>query len=468
MKLYRNAIILLVIVALLVGAYFLVRNMKTEDEPLAENETSEKLTDYAIDAIESVTLNNTDGTFVIVKKDQDWALSSPADLRYDSAILSSIATNAAAITTSKEIEANAADLSIYGLDKPAKVTVKTTDGKETVVEIGNPTATKSGYYVKLAGTNKVYTVDSYAGNLLTAGRNVMRKTAMFDFTSDKIKSLAMSRNGEILFASAFDEKESVWTMTTPIKGTVNESAVSPMLEALATTSITEFVESDPKDLSLYGLDKPKYEFVFNAEGKEYKLMLGDDKLKNYEIYAKLEGSDEVYAISLTTYTFLDKPLKEILRIFAYIVNIDQVKSIDLIMDGKTTSITIDVYKDAEGNKDYDKDKFYINGIDATGKDEEGSQPFRKLYQAFVGVGLDEIDTEGKPEGAADITIDYTLVDGSKMKVEFIPKDENLYYVVKNGEYANILVKQRNKVDFGIEGVRQAYKAMMDFLEKQGN
>jgi hypothetical protein len=256
-------------------------------------------------------------------------------------------------------------------------------------------------------------------------------------------------------------------MSTPIKGSVNESAVYPMLDALASSNVVEFVEDSPKDLSVYGLDKPTYEFVFSAEGREYKLSLGDEKVKGSEIYAMLGDSNEVVTINMAPYTFLDKPLKEVLKIFAYIVNIDQVEKIDLTMDGKTTNMEFDVYKDAEGNSDYEKDKFYFNGIDATGKDEEGSQPFRKLYQAMVGIGLDEIDTEGKPGGPADIIIDYTLVDGSRMKVEFISKDENLYYVVRNGEYAGILVKKMNKVDFGLEGLRQAYKNMTDFLAKQG-
>lgn len=467
MKLYRNAIILLVIVALLVGAYFLVRNMKTEDETPIETEKYERLTDLTSDAIESVTLINADGTFVIVKNGQDWMLSAPADLRYDPSVLSSIVINASTIVADKVVEENAADLSIYGLDKPAKAIVKSTDGVETVIEVGDLTPTRGGNYVKLAGSNKVYVVSNFVGEKLTMGKNAIRKKLLFDFTSDKITAVAMSRKGESLFSAVVEEDGASWTMGTPIKGSVNESAVYPMLDALASSNVVEFVEDDPKDLSVYGLDKPTYEFVFTAEGREYKLLMGQEKVKGSEIYAMLEGSNEVFTIDMATYTFLDKPLKEILKIFAYIVNIDQVKKIDLTMDGKTTSMDVNVYKDAEGKSDYDKDKFYFNGIDATGKDEEGSQPFRKLYQAMVGIGLDEIDTEGKPEGPADIIIDYTLVDGSRMKVEFISKDENLYYVVRNGEYANILVKKRNKVDFGIEGLRQAYKKMTDFLAEQG-
>ena len=469
MKLYRNAIILLVIVALLVGAYFLVRNMKTEDEPPIETVEYERLTDYTTDDIESITLINTDGTFVIVKEDQEWVLSSPGDFRYDSAVLGSIVINAASIVADKVVEESAADLSIYGLDKPAKAIVKTTDGVETIIEVGDLTPTGGGNYVKLAGSNRVYVISSFVGERLSAGRNAIRTKLMFDFTSDMITEVAMSRKGESLFTAVVEEDGASWTMSSPIKGSVNESAVYPMLDALASTNVIDFIEDDPKDLSQYGLDKPSYEFVFSAEGRQYELALGDEMVKGAAVYAMLQGSNEVVTINMAPYTFLYKPLKEVLRIFAYIVNIDQVKKIDLTMDGRTDNMVLDVYKDAEGNTDYDKDKFYFNGVDATAEDEGGSQPFRKLYQAMVGIGLDEIESDGQPEGPAEIIIEYTHVDGSIMKVEFVSKDDNYYYVLRNGEYAGILVKKRNKVDFGIEGLRQARQKLTDFLaEQQGS
>ncbi len=466
MKLYRNAIILLVVVALLAGAYLLVRNMKKDDTLTDPTEQYERLTDYLTEDIESVTLINKSGTFVIVKKDDNWALSSPTDIRYDADILSSIVINASSIVADKVVEENAADLSIYGLTDPAKAVVKTKSGEETILEVGNLTPTGGGNYVKLAGSNKVYVISNFVGGRLTAGKNDIRSKQMFDFTSDKIDTIAMSRKGSSLFSAVVEDDGVSWTMTYPISGSVNEGAVNPMLDALSSTYINDFVEEAPKDLSQYGLDKPSYEFEFTVEGKKYKLSLGDEKIKDTVIYAMLDGSNEVVTISMGPYNFLDKPLKEILKIFAYIVNIDQVKAIDLTMDGKTDHMALEVYKDEEGRMDYEKDKFYFNGVDATGEDEEGKQPFRKLYQALIGVGLDEIDTEGKPEGPAEIIFDYTLVDGTKMKVEFISKDENYYYVVRNGEYAGILVKKRNKVDFGLEGVRQTYKKLIDFLAEQ--
>ena len=464
MKFYRNAIILLVIVALLAGAYFLIRNKKA-NEPLSQPREYEKLADYISTDIESVSLENKEGTFVIIRKDDEWALSVPTDLRYDASAVSSIVINSAAIVVDKVVEEDAQDLSIYGLDDPAFATIKAKDGTSVTIEIGSKTPTGGGYYVKASGTNRVCVIGSYTGDKLVSGRNSMRTKQLFDITVDDIDSFGMNRKGQTVFMSEKDGD--TWNMLTPISGNLNETSFYPMLEAIADTTIVEFVEDKPADLSVYGLDKPTYELVFSTEVTgEVKLQMGREDRNRSAIFAKLEGNDEVFTIDINPFTFLDKPLKEIVSVFAYIVNINQLEKIDLTMDGKTTHMELDVYMDEEGNSDNDKDKFYVDGIDASGKDEDGKQPFRKFYQALIGISIDEIDTDGDPSGKeADITVVYTLKDGT-MKVEFIPRDENFYYVVRNGEYAGVLVKRKNKVDFGIEGMKQALDTLMDFLAEQ--
>ena len=465
MKLYRNAIILVVIVALLGGAYYLISKKKTADS-VDNTSTADtiKMTDYTSDQVESLTLQNPDGTFVLVKNGTEWSLSSPTDIKADSSKLSSIVINASSVIADKLVEENAQDLSIYGLDNPILVKLKLKDGGEKVLEVGDMTPTKGGYYVKLSGENKVYVVGSYTGDQLVTGRNALRDKTLFGITPDMITQLSMDRNGQNVFASSSD-KDSNWTMNKPIKGSVNSSALSPMLEALAGTNVKEFIEDHPSDLSKYGLDKPSYAFDFSTTtAGAFKLLLGGEKTKGSEMYAMLEGKNEVFTIDSTPYVFLDKPLKEIVDVFAYIVNIDQVTAIDLTMDGKTTKMTLDTFKDAEGKSDADQDKFTVNGQDASGKDEDGKQPFRNFYQSLIGISLDEIDVEGTPTGTPELSIYYTLKTGT-MKVDFISKDANFYYVVRNGEYAGILVK-KNKMDYGVLGMKDAYKTMMDFLSTQ--
>ena len=138
------------------------------------------------------------------------------------------------------------------------------------------------------------------------------------------------------------------------------------------------------------------------------------------------------------------------------------------MDGKTVSNIIQTDKGdpkAKVDADKDKDKFFVDGIDASGKDSDDNQPFRTYYQALIGVLLDSVEIGAVPTGAPEIIIDYTLnVAPGRMKVEFIPKDKDYYYVVKNGVYSNILV-QKSQFDKP-EGVRDSYKKLMDFLKKK--
>ena len=47
-----------------------------------------------------------------------------------------------------------------------------------------------------------------------------------------------------------------WNMLDTDSGNLNETSFYPMLEAIADTTIVEFVEDKPADLSAYGLDKP--------------------------------------------------------------------------------------------------------------------------------------------------------------------------------------------------------------------
>jgi len=391
-------------------------------------------------------------------------LSSPTDINADPSVLSSIVINASSVTADKLVEEDAKDLSIYGLDKPILVSLKDKDGKEKTLEIGNLTPTKGGYYAKVSGENKVYVIGTYSGDKLVVSKNDLRLKTVYSITSDTINQLSMDRNGQNLFVTTMDANNN-WSMVQPIKGSMNTTALSPMLEALAGVTVTEFIEDKPSDLSVYGLAKPSYVFDFKtSDGGTYKLIMGAEKTKGSEIYAKLDGKDEVFAIDSSAFTFVDKPLKEIVDVFAYIVNIDQVKKIELTMDGKTTSMTLDIYRDAEGQGDTDKDKFAVDGKDASGKDADDKQPFRTFYQSLIGISLEEIDVNGTPTGTPDITINYTLISGS-MKVEYISKDANYYYVIRNGEYAGILVK-KNKQDMGVLGMKEAYKTMMDFLAAQ--
>lgn len=460
MKLYRNAIILIVVVALLGGAYYFLSKNKKPNENAAGNNDVVKILDYTADNITQITLQNSDGTFVIVKKDTDWIMSSPSDFKADASKLSSIAINVSSLVADKVIEEDAKDLAKYGLDKPVQLTLKLKDNTEKTVLIGSETPTKSGYYVKLKDSGKVYLVSTYTAETLLAAKKDLKDKKLYTVKPEDIITMSMDRNGASVF-TAKKNGDTDWQMQTPIQGAVNTSALEPMLTALTQTTASEYIEENPSDLAKYGLDKPQYAFDFSTSTAKYRLLLGSEKEKGSTMYAMLEGGKDVFTIGEGSYNFVDKPLKEIIDVFAYIVNIDQVNKIELTMDGQTTVFTLDVYKDKDGKTDTDKDKFTMNGKDATVKDKDDKQLFRNFYQALIGVGLDEIEPGTVAPGPADISIKYYLKSApGTMQVDYVSKDANYYYVFRNGQYTGILVK-KNKNDFGIEGMKAAYKQLAD-------
>jgi hypothetical protein len=465
MKLYRNAVILVVIVALLGAAYYFVNKSKSAENGADTGNDLIKLTDYTTDKIASVTIVNSEGTMVIVKEGTDWKLSSPTDFKADPSKLSGIVINISSVTADKVIEENAADLAKYGLDRAVLATVKLTDGTEKTIEVGGQTPTKDAYYAKLKDAPKVYTISTYtAEQLLQKKKDIMDK-AILALKSEDIIALSMDRKGQNLFKSSKTDATN-WSMTSPIQGSVNASALEPMLAAVATVTALEFDDIESPNLADYGLDNPPYVFEFQTSTANYKLLLGKEKVKGSQIYAKLDGSKEVFTLDETPFNFLDKPLKEIVDVFAYIVNIDSVTRIDLTMDGKTTVMGLDVYKDAEGKMDSDKDKFTVDGKDASGKDKDDKQPFRNFYQALIGISLDDIDLTGVPTGTPEVSIKYYLkTSPGTMQVDFISKDANYYYVMRNGKYANIVVR-KDKKDFGVAGMKESYQTLMDFLAQQ--
>lgn len=468
MKFYRNAIILVVIVGLLTGAYFLMKNrdIGAEDDTPA----SETIRIFDLDSAKftEMTLENKDGTFIFVQElvklnDTElrkWRIKSPEDLKINDSAVSSIAINFSSLRADKLIEENPADLALYGLDKPVTVTVKLDTGETKALEIGSLTPTKGGYYAREKGGSKVYTIGTYEGEKMLVDKNGLRSKEIFEFAAEDITAFGMDRNGVNIFTSE-KSSETEWQMTTPIEASVRSEAIGTMLDAVTQLSVAAFEDENPADLEKYGLAKPAYVLSIGDKTDKTRLMIGLEKEKGSIAYAKLEGSNEVFSLSISALTFLDKPIEEIVDAFVYIVYINDVNKITMKLDGET--VVSDIQTDAE---DSDKDKFFVNGKDVSElKDDRDSQLFRKYYQAMIGITVDKVLPEAVVSGNAEVTLVYELKkDPGTMKVELIPKDEKYYYVMRNGKYAGVLVEKK-KLDEA-EGLREAWKTMKEAMNQQ--
>ncbi|HOM02302.1 MAG TPA: DUF4340 domain-containing protein [Acetivibrio sp.] len=485
-KLYRNIAILTAVLLALIGAFFLVKYKLSSDEA----EDYKQIEIYKLDKekVVEVTVINGEDTFVFKKSetgndtasdtedDDNWELVSGGDFTINQVRVRSIVANICDLYATKEVEDNPKNLAQYGLDNPVTVTVKLSDGTTAQIEVGDATPTASGFYVREASKNKVYTISYYAGDMLKADENGLRNKFILDVTSQEVTELAVTKNGKRTFKTVKSDEKG-WYMVEPIEASINMVRLTSALDALVRAEVVDYVEKNVKDLAKYGLDNPSYIVEAAAGSQRVTLLIGDVKENNAESYGMFEGTDEVFTINPGTLGFLDTPALEIIDGFIYAPYIYTINDLDFNIDGKTIKLKIEEVKNEakaenteqseESEDKVDKQyKYYIDGIDVEAKKgEDGVSKFRNFYASIISITASEIEPETTPSGDAEISVVFNHNnEAGKVTVEFIPRDERTYYAMKNGKYTGIVVR---KDAFNAEdGPRKTYEELMNFLNSE--
>jgi hypothetical protein len=145
----RPTLILLIILALAIGAYFLIKNRplkSTESTPTALGSTF--LVTEADGTLQSLRIDDDQGDVVQLQRDPSkvWVLAAPTPGEADQALR--------IVTTLETIP----DLSTIKLDSPAyTIELKFDSGIQHKLEVGDLTPTGSGYYVRY-DDGKVYVI----------------------------------------------------------------------------------------------------------------------------------------------------------------------------------------------------------------------------------------------------------------------------------------------------------------------
>jgi hypothetical protein len=107
---------------------------------------------------------------------------------------------------------------------------------------------------------------------------------------------------------------SIWNLSQPLKTAGDSSEAESFLSAIEALKKSRVVDSNPKNLSQYGLDAPALKIHIKfKEGKEETLLLGDDSPMGDKVYLKLGSAVLLAATSKTNfdksvYHFRDKTI----------------------------------------------------------------------------------------------------------------------------------------------------------------
>lgn len=418
---------------------------------------SETMTLNYVEREVEVEQQKEDGTTEKVKEKQKiWE----SDVPLDQSKASDLTYYGSSATAKRIIEEDAKDLSLYGLDNPSTITFYAVDGRQQTLELGDKTPTEDSYYIKKSDKNTVYTIDSYAGDVLCYGKVDIMSKSVYDkegLTAENMSSLTFFKGTEKVFDATKVTDITDWKLSYPLEIGADENDLAKYLEKLSTLVATDIVEENPSDLKIYGLDAPKYTFSYTLDGKPYVLKLGSEK--DSSVYGMFENGKYVYTFDSATLKTLDMPVSDVMDMIVYLPSIYDTEKAVFEIDGRNDVLTMNATSDAE-----DIDTYNFNGKAVEG--ENSQTMFKRYYQGAIAMMGDALDLKAQPQGTAFARFTYYKKNApgeAPTVVELIPTPDGYgYYLMKNQQYTGLIMGKR-QLDKEDMGIRQAYKNLMDAL-----
>jgi hypothetical protein len=187
-----------------------------EKEPAKDKDAAPKILALTEPDIRGLEIKKRDGTDTILKKDDSgkWSITAPQPLPADQASVGTVTSAVTNLTSERMVDANATDLSSYGL-QPAldEVTFTMKDGKTQKLLIGDDTPTGSNAYAMVAGDPRLFTISSFnKGNFDKASKDLRDKRLM-SFDQDKISRLELTAKKQTIEFGRINQNE--WQILKP-------------------------------------------------------------------------------------------------------------------------------------------------------------------------------------------------------------------------------------------------------------
>ncbi|PYI51224.1 DUF4340 domain-containing protein [Paenibacillus flagellatus] len=228
----------IVLVVVCIGAFWYASTQsffKKKDEETA----SKPLVAVKSDDVTGVKIK--EGGLEFQKKDGQWAMVKPSVYPLESNAVEGWLAGFTSLTHDGEVEANPADLSVFGLKDPAKeYEVTLADGSVKTVQIGSPLPIAGHFYAKLKDAPAVYKLpEQEATSLAKDAFGFMNKTPV-KMTYNEVSGLQVDWKGAsksiVKSEPAKTASESAWKLgDQELKGSDAETMLDKLL--LMTTAV---------------------------------------------------------------------------------------------------------------------------------------------------------------------------------------------------------------------------------------
>jgi hypothetical protein len=259
----RSTLYSIVILVVLAIATLFVLNR--EGEVSSTGSTGKMLVDYDSTAVDKLELISPSSFVVLEKQAGTWMLTSPIKYKADETSVTSAIGKGRRLELRKDpVSTNSEKQRIYQVDSTGTlVKVYEKGSPKGAFYIGKASSSFTETYVRLAGSNEVQLTNEMISSYFNKPPKDWRDKSLFKMDEGTIKTVRFSY-GDTTFALSL--QDSLWRIE---KDSANQTAVKPLLSALASIQTDEFVDS-----ALIAV--PKLTAIIEVEGTQIRFFKKDD------------------------------------------------------------------------------------------------------------------------------------------------------------------------------------------------
>lgn len=371
---------------------------------------------------------------------------------------------------------SADNLAEFGLDNPQyTVNIDLLNGSATTIYIGNKSPDGSYCYVYVAGTSDIYTIAStkldqasktsvdFLENITLSIDYSDLKNIHFDRKTDNL-SLDLSVNVN-------DSGNNVIEVYKPYHHGIS-SYFRQLLNSITNLKISEYVDISKDELSAYGLDNPAYHFVLTKNNGEKTELYFSEKIGTF-YYGYMTGFDGYFKLSESQITGLE--MQETVLIYSNICfyGVKDISKVLCEYGDKTFKFEINV-PDGE-NISSSEATVSLDGRNASVYDSNGRSYAAVLYESLTQIKIAGVELNANINTSSGPVFSITFVDNAYNSTvyDFYTRNDNSYYVFKDGEYMNFYVYSKEifynaGTDTYNYGCWSAYELLSEAITKNIN
>jgi hypothetical protein len=232
----KNTWILIgVLAALIVAAYFVMQRPGESSSPESSGTT---LVDFDSAAVDRIEIRSPNGPAIIEREGGVWMVTSPVHYRADDATVASTLSSGKRMEIKGLISSNPEKRSLFQVDSAGTMVRIFEHGAEKAAFwIGKPSPSYTETYVRREGSNEVYIASGMFASTFSRRANEWRDKTIFKTDQDAIAAVTL-RFGDTTVALV--RQDSVWKMEDDIAKT---DVVKSFVGALANLQADDFADS---------------------------------------------------------------------------------------------------------------------------------------------------------------------------------------------------------------------------------